>query len=388
MDSRSFPSTEAKGLDPVILGTGMSGPARFFDTRAAYSMFVTATDEKSVVADQIGLELAKVTVRYPGMRVFDAGMGDGSLLTQLMRHMHKAYPFIPWLVVAKEISIEDVRQALARLPDRFLEHPEMVFVVTNHHFRHAPSLPAPAGTVWREVALGGATTNDFTEQIEALFGQLAKDWRVRTSPVTGNPLYVNPAVLVIYRADRKFLLEPLIPEAGDDGRREYDLMIASQAYRARTPIDVKVRNVLVPLARALAPGGRLVGVHARGDDPGLEIVRAVWPGEDPFRHGRRAILDEAARQLSGERDLSFSELSDEEAVFQFRLHTMPSEEAEHIGTSSIVAAWNAATYVAQIDEGRLAEATSTGVYLAATRRVMEAHGGVWWNNERYVISRQ
>jgi hypothetical protein len=249
-------------------------------------------------------------------------------------------------------------------------------------------LPAPEGTVWREVALNGATTNDFTEQIEDLYGQLAKDWRVRTSPVTGNPLYVNPAVLVIYRADRKFLLEPLIPGAGDEGRREYDLMIASQAYRARTPIETKVRNVLVPLARALAPGGRLVGVHARGEDPGLEIIRAVWPGEDPFRHRRQAILDEAARQLSGEGDLSFPEFSDDEAVFQFRLHTMPSEEAEHIGTSSIVAAWNAATYVAQIDEARLAEATSTGVYLAATRRVMQAHGGIWWNNERYVISRK
>ena len=365
----------------------MTGPARFFDTRAAYSMFVTATDEKSVVADQIGLELPNVAVRYPGMRVFDAGMGDGSLLSQLMRHMHQAYPFIPWLVVAKEISIEDVRQALARLPDRFLEHPEMVFVVTNHHFRHAPSLPSPDGTVWREVALQGATTNAFTEQIEALYGQLANDWRVRTSPVTGNPLYVNPAVLVIYRADRKFLLEPLIPGAGDESRREYDLVIASQAYRASTPIEVKVRNVLVPLARALAPGGRLVGVHARGDDPGLEIVRGVWPGEDPFRHRRHAILKEAALQLSNGEDLSFPELSDAEAVFRFRLHTMPSEEAEHIGTSSIVAAWNAATYVAQIDESRLAEATSTGVYLEATRRVMQAHGGVWWNNERYVITR-
>ena len=111
------------------------------------------------------------------MRVFDAGMGDGSLLTQLMRHMHQAFPFIPWLVVAKEISIEDVRQALARLPDRFLEHPEMVFVVTNHHFRDAPSLPSPEGTVWREVALDGATTNDFTEQIEGLYGQLARTGR-------------------------------------------------------------------------------------------------------------------------------------------------------------------------------------------------------------------
>jgi alkylation response protein AidB-like acyl-CoA dehydrogenase len=52
-----------------------------------------------------------------------------------------------------------------------------------------------------------------------------------------------------------------------------------------------------------------------------------------------------------------------------------------------VAAWNAATYVAQIDEARLAEATSTGVYLDATRRVMQTHGGIWWNNERYVIAR-
>ena len=365
----------------------MSPLSRFFDTRAAYSMFVTATDEKSVVADQIGLELANLRVRQPGMRVFDAGMGDGSLLAQLMRHMHQALPFIPWLVVAKEISIEDVRQALARLPDRFLEHPEMVFVVTNHHFRDAPSLPSPEGTVWREIALGGSTTNAFTEQIEDLYGQLAIDWQVETSSVTGNPLYVSPAVLVLYRSDRRFLLEGLIPAPGRQDKLEYDLMIASQAYRARTPIEVKVRNVLVPLARSLAQGGRLVGVHARGNDPGLEIIRSVWPGEDPFPHRRQAILAEAARQLSDNPALSFPDLSDEESVFRFRLHTMPSEEAEHIGTSSIVAAWNAATYVAQIDEARLEEATSSGVYLEATRRVMQAHGGVWWNNERYLITR-
>ncbi len=36
----------------------------------------------------------------------------------------------------------------------------------------------------------------------------------------------------------------------------------------------------------------------------------------------------------------------------------------------------------------LAEATSTGVYLDATRRVMQRHGGIWWNNERYVITRR
>jgi hypothetical protein len=363
------------------------GPDRFFDTRAAYSMFVTATDEKSVVADRIAVQLSDLTVTSPGLRVFDAGMGDGSLLAHLMRHAHKRLPFIPWLVVAKEISIEDVRQALGRLPDRFFEHPEVVFVVTNHHFRDAPRLPASGDTVWRNVPLHGSTTNDFNEQIESLFSQLAVDWRVTTSQATGNPLYVQPAVLVLYRADREFLLRPLIPVPGDEDRR-YDLMIASQAYRARTPIQRKVGTVLVPLARALAPGGRLVVVQGRGDDPGLEIIRTVWPGEDPFRHRRQAILEEASRQLADEPGLEYRDLDEDQAIFRFRLHTMPSEEAEHIGTSSVVAAWNAATYVAQIDERRLAEAMAAGQYIEHTREVMQRHGEIWWNDEMFVISRQ
>jgi hypothetical protein len=356
---------------------------RFFDTRAAYMMFVTATDEKSVVADRIGTELPALDVRHPGLRVFDAGMGDGSLLSQLMRRMHAEFPFIPWLVVAKEISIEDVRQALARLPDRLLEHPEMVFVVTNLTFREAPALEAP-DLVWRQVALEGDTTSRFAEQIEALNPQLAADWQVRTSEVSGNPLYVKPAALVIYRRDREFLLGPLIPRPG--APQEFDLIIASQAYRARTPVERKVAAVLTPLARSLARGGRLVGVHARGDDPGLEIIRGVWPEENPFPHRRQEVTAEAARQLGA--GYLTPDLTDEEAIFRFYLHTMPSEEAEHIGTSSIVAAWNAATYVAQIDERRLAEAAASGVYLDATRRVMERYERIWWNDEAYLIVRE
>jgi hypothetical protein len=359
--------------------------ARFFDTRAAYTMFVNATDEKSVVADRVGRELAHISVRPPGLRIFDAGMGDGALLTHLMRRMHEQLPYIPWLVVAKEISIEDVRQALARLPDRFLEHPEMVFVVTNLRFRDATTLSL-TDLVWREVALGGATTREFTDQIERLFPQLAIDWEVTTSPVTGNPLYARPAALVLFRADRQFLLRPLIPIPGQPGLC-YDLVIASQAYRARTPVAKKVATVLVPLARSLAPGGRLIGIQAIGDDPGLEIIQGVWPDEEPFPHRRQQLLAEARRQLSGEQGLRFPRLSDSEAGFRFSLHTMPSLEAEHIGTSSVVAAWNAATYVAQIDEARLSRAAATGAYLEATRQVMERHGEIWWNDEAYLIVR-
>jgi hypothetical protein len=191
--------------------------------------------------------------------------------------------------------------------------------------------------------------------------------------------------LILYRHDHRFLLEPLIPRQG--GNIQYNLAIASQAYRARTPLERKVSLVVAPLVRSLAPGGRLIGVQAAGDDPGMEIIHGVWPEEKPFPHRGSEVVAEAARQLSGEEDLLFPALREEEAIFRFSLHTMPSEEAARIGTSSVVAAWNAATYVAQIDETRLAQAMSTGLYLDATRKVMEKHGQIWWNDELFVICR-
>lgn len=206
---------------------------RFFDTRAAYTMFVHATDEKKVVADRLGREVDHLTIRQPGLRVFDAGMGDASVLDHLMRRIHVDEPHIPWLVVAKEISIEDVRQALTRLPDRFIEHPELVFVVTNMKFTEAPSLrPIDDRPVrWTEVALEGQTSHEFSSQIRELFDPLADDWQVDTSPITGNPVHRHPSVLVVYRKDRRFMLQNTIPSpSGYDAG--YDLIVMSQIGRA------------------------------------------------------------------------------------------------------------------------------------------------------------
>jgi hypothetical protein len=307
--------------------------------------------------------------------------------------MHRVFPYIPWLVVGKEISIEDVRLALDRLPDRFAEHPELVVVVTNLYTGEATSL-TPRGAnaaklVWREVALEGGTTDDFGRQIQALFPDLADDWQVVASEKTGNPLYVRPSVLVLYRRDRRFLLDPIIPRPGAAGGA-YDLIVASQPYRARTSVERKVRIALVPLARALAPGGRMVVVHAHGDDPGLDIIRGVWPDEDPFQHGRAELLAEARRQLDQptDRDLVFIETGDDEAIFRYELHAMPSEVTEHIGTGLTLAAWNAAAYVAQIDEDRLSAALTSGDYVEATQRVLQREGGVWFNDEAFVIARK
>ena len=71
---------------------------------------------------------------------------------------------------------------------------------------------------------------------------------------------------------------------------DYDLVIASQPYRARAPVEFNAKRILAPLTRALAPGGRLIVIHSHGDDPGLEIIRKIWPGENPFRTDRHQLL--------------------------------------------------------------------------------------------------
>jgi hypothetical protein len=101
-------------------------------------------------------------------------------------------------------------------------------------------------------------------------------------------VYERPTVLVLYRQDHKFLLAPMIPKRGG-AAADYDMVIASQPYRARAPLEFKAERVLAPLVKSLAPGGRLLAIHSHGDDPGLEILRGIWPEENPFQHDRHSM---------------------------------------------------------------------------------------------------
>jgi hypothetical protein len=184
------------------------------------------------------------------------------------------------------------------------------------------------------------------------------------------------------------MLDEAIPRQGKV-RAGYDLVIASQPYRARVPVEFKAARVIGPLARALGPGGRLLGIHSCGRDPGLEIVRKVWPEENPFATGRHDLLRAVRTELGKEaRHYNFNAYSDARAVFRYDMHTLPTEVAESIGTSTLFAAWNAAVYVAQIDDERLARAVGERKYLEATRDVLQQHGGLWFLDESYVVSRK
>jgi hypothetical protein len=61
---------------------------------------------------------------------------------------------------------------------------------------------------------------------------------------------------------------------------------------------------------------------------------------------------------------------------------------DRIGTSTLFAAWNAAIYVNQIEEERLDPVVTTGSYLDATQAVLHQHGGLWFNDEAFVVVRR
>jgi hypothetical protein len=154
-------------------------------------------------------------------------------------------------------------------------------------------------------------------------------------------------------------------------------------------VQFKASRVIAPLTRALRPGGRLLGIHSFGRDPGLEIVRKVWPSEDPFQTSRHDILRSVRAEFGKEaRHYNFNAYADQRAVFRYDMHTLPSEIADSIGTSTLFAAWNAAVYVAQIDDERLAEVVGTRRCLDATREVLQTHGQLWFLDESFVISRK
>jgi hypothetical protein len=73
---------------------------------------------------------------------------------------------------------------------------------------------------------------------------------------------------------------------------------------------------------------------------------------------------------------------------KYEMKTLPNEIADSIGTSTLFAAWNASTYVAQIEDDRLQPAVASGAYLEATEKVLQKHNGIWFNDETFVISRR
>ena len=320
-------------------------------------------------------------------------MGDATVLSRLMRSAHRDFPTVPLLAVAKEISLEDVRLGLEKMPDRFYEHPHTVLVITNLSYMEAPQLTPrerAAAAELAHAAPAGTSSYEYVEQIEALGPVLAQGWQTQAEsrrPATRPSCARRPWSL--YREDHEFMLDAVIPKPG---RPPLMLRLHPRlAAVARAHVgEVQGARRCWRRSRAVSrPGGRLLTLQSYGQDPALEIVQTAVAGREPVP-GRPPRSAAGAEDGAGPRRARASTSTvppDEEALFRYQMHTLPSEIGDRIGTSTLFAAWNAVIYVNQIEDERLDPVVTTGSYLEATQDVLHKHGGLWFNDEAFVVTR-
>ena len=67
-------------------------PFRFYDNRQKYLAFINTCNEKAVIAAKARREIVQGRPRPPALRIFDAGVGDATVLSRLLRTVHRRVP--------------------------------------------------------------------------------------------------------------------------------------------------------------------------------------------------------------------------------------------------------------------------------------------------------
>ncbi|PPR44458.1 MAG: hypothetical protein CFH17_01171 [Alphaproteobacteria bacterium MarineAlpha5_Bin7] len=363
---------------------------RFFDSRQKYLLFVTTTNEKTVISEKISPIIKSISPVSPGLKIFDAGLGDGTLLMNVLRDCHRRFPTVPFIVVGKEVSMEDVRLTIEKLPDRFVEHPNMVFVFNNLHYSESTSLKSKnpekqKNNVWETVSLEGNSSYEFNSQLSKLDPILEKNWQVEKNPKNGNTTYKNPAVIVIYRKDQHMSLNHIIPRESDE-RIYFDLIIASQPYRSRISEKQKVNYVIKPMIESLNNKGKLIVTHSFGNDPPSELVNKLWPDDNPFPTLGKKIIEYLKNNLN--EDMMKNLIFHQPDVFKYHLRSLPNEIEDGIATSLIFSAWNNINYVCQISDDKIYQAEEEGKYQKYLSEILKKNDGLFFNDEMILIEKK
>ncbi len=110
------------------------GKKRFFDDRLKYLSFIQNTGEKKAISEKIYPYISRLSQNKSYLRILDAGTGDGTINANIIKSFHRYHPYTSLLITGKEISYEDLKNTLEKMPDRFVEHPNLLVTMTNVKF--------------------------------------------------------------------------------------------------------------------------------------------------------------------------------------------------------------------------------------------------------------
>ena len=317
---------------------------RFYDSRLSYLSFVQNTNEKKIISKKIYPYIEKLPKKKV-TRFLDAGIGDGTITSNIIKKFHDVHPNSLLLITGKEISFEDVFNSLIKFPDRFVEHPKLAITLTNMKFAEL-GLLSPTNKnlpiIKKNIVLKGKNAYEFEQQLEKLDNFINKNWGFDIDD-NGRTAYVRPCLINIYREDCKELIEKNIPKT--HMKNEYDFILASQAYRSRSLTKSKIINVIRPLACALKKNGTLIITHSAGNDSVASILNNGFVKADLFPDDGRSILKYINQNKSlNESTYQFSKPKN----YSYSFRKIPSEIVNQMSSSSLDSKISNLFYIGQL----------------------------------------
>lgn len=317
---------------------------RFYDSRLSYLSFVQNTNEKKIISKKIYPYIEKLPKKKV-TRFLDAGIGDGTITSNIIKKFHDVHPNSLLLITGKEISFEDVFNSLIKFPDRFVEHPKLAITLTNMKFAEL-GLLSPTNEnlpiIKKNIVLKGKNAYEFEQQLEKLDSFINKNWGFDIDD-NGRTAYVRPCLINIYREDCKELIEKNIPKTYK--KNEYDFILASQAYRSRSLTKSKIANVIKPLACALKKNGTLIITHSAGNDSVTSILNNRFVKADLFPDDGRSILKFINRNKSlNGNTYQFSKPKN----YSYSFRKIPSEIVNQMSSSSLDSKISNLFYIGQL----------------------------------------
>lgn len=318
-----------------------SATTHFLDSRDKYLSFVHATNEKVKIAFYLAKFITHLNPTRP-FYVLDAGAGEGTVVSTFLAALHKQMRNIPIVVTGKEISIDDVDILLSYLPDRFAEHPALVFHITNMLYREIAE-PENAEFVHITRELTGDTSHDFGIQLMTMQAFVKENWALDIKDGKLTPR--RKIVLTLYRKDQKVMLANALPENHLPPSR-FDFIIASQSFRLRRLPSEVAKHVVMPLLNMMRPGARTVLIYSSGRDFTRPLLKLLQPKLSPYYH---APPQKLLRALAAIPDFISQKFTTEIDSLRYDFINMYIGRRE-FSMGNIFSLWKTVTYVGQINE--------------------------------------
>ncbi len=364
------------------------GKKRFFDDRLKYLSFIQNTGEKKAISLKLYPHVAKMSKNKSYLRILDAGTGDGTIKSNIIKSFHKHHPYTSLLITGKEISYEDLKNTLDKMPDRFVEHSNLLVTMTNVKFSELGLIENSKKINNKRVkefnlVLKSNNSFDFNDQISgsSLGNFIKKNWGIEIDK-KGRTSYSNPCLIRIYRQDNEKHLKQFVNN--DYKNNNYDLIIASQAYRAASSVKVKINNVIGPLMRLLNKSGKLLVTHSCGGDSIQKILKLAFKQKEAFPNTAKDIIEYLKDNPFGENNkYSYSKPLN----YFFKFKKAPDQTVTELFGHNTDAKWANIVYVGQIPEKDIQILENNSRLHNKVRKAIDNAGQISFKNEIFSIKK-